>query len=386
MIVNNNLHIGGVQKALINLLWNIRGRYDVTLLLFYPAGECMAQIPPEVKVISADSDYRYLGMSGKDAQSVKDRLMRSIYAAITRLFGRKYAIFLMGFGQKQLEGYDAAVSYMHNSGEKVFYGGCNDFVLKHVAAKRKVTFLHCDYALSGADTPDNNRMYAGFDTIAACSEGCADTFRKVNPHLADRVLVVPNCHRFDQIRELAGAAPVNLCPDKINIVTVSRLGKEKSVERGLQAIARLGELKERIHYYIIGDGSEKTALLQTMEKENLWNCVTLCGQLENPYGYMQAADLLLIPSRSEAAPLVIGEAACLGTPVLSMKTSSAIEMIEQTGFGWVCENKEASMAASLEQLIRNPKLLSDTSEDLKQRDFQNDAAIALFATCIDGTV
>lgn len=35
LIVNNNMHIGGVQKSLLNLLTDIHGRYDVTLLLFY---------------------------------------------------------------------------------------------------------------------------------------------------------------------------------------------------------------------------------------------------------------------------------------------------------------------------------------------------------------
>ena len=34
LIVNNNMHIGGIQKALLNLLDEIKGKYDVTLLLF----------------------------------------------------------------------------------------------------------------------------------------------------------------------------------------------------------------------------------------------------------------------------------------------------------------------------------------------------------------
>ena len=48
--------------------------------------------------------------------------------------------------------------------------------------------------------------------------------------------------------------------------------------------------------------------------------------MDNPYGYIKAADLLLIPSYNEAAPLVIGEAAGLETPILSTETSSAKEM------------------------------------------------------------
>ena len=38
LIVNNNMHIGGVQRALVNLLKCIHGRYEITLLLFHPEG------------------------------------------------------------------------------------------------------------------------------------------------------------------------------------------------------------------------------------------------------------------------------------------------------------------------------------------------------------
>ena len=39
------MHIGGVQKSLVNLLGEIHSRYDVTLLLFYPGGGLMKDIP-----------------------------------------------------------------------------------------------------------------------------------------------------------------------------------------------------------------------------------------------------------------------------------------------------------------------------------------------------
>lgn len=383
LIVNNNLHIGGVQKALVSLLWNIRENYDITLLLLYPGGELMKELPPEVNVIAPDSGYRYLGMSRQDTITVKDRLGRSFYAAMTRVLGRKYSTMLMGIGQKKLGGYDAAIAYLHNAGDKAFLGGCCEFVLNHVSAKRKIAFLHCDYGLSGANTSYNNQLYARFDTIAACSQGCADSFVKVNPELADKVAVVPNCHRYDKIRALAEKAPVVMDPGKINLLTVARLGKEKSVERALAVIAGLGALKERMHYYIVGDGSGRARLLETLNREGLDSCVTLCGQLENPYGYMRAADLLLIPSRSEAAPLVIGEAACLGTPVLSMKTSSAEEMIAETGFGWVCENNEAAMIRILTDLLIEPEQLEKVSWKLKQLDLSNQNALKGFHKCLD---
>ncbi len=376
LIVNNNLCMGGVQKALVSLLWNIRSDADVTLLLFHKGGELMDELPPEVKVITVSSGYRYLGMPGSYAKTLSDKVGRSFYAAITRLFGRKYAVGLMGLRQKKLTGYDVAISYLHDSGDRVFYGGCNDFVLKYVQAKKKITFLHCDYTLCGAKTAQNAARYEQFDSIAACSRGCADAFISANPHLEEKVRVVRNCHRFRHIREQAEEAAVQLPEDTLNVVTVARLGREKGVERAVEAIAGLGADREKLHYYIIGDGILRPQLDELIEKEGLKDCVTLCGQMNNPYGYIRAADLLLIPSYSEAAPLVIGEAACLGTPVLSTKTSSAAEMLTDTGYGRVCENSVEGLTEALREWIRKP------SAPAEAQQISNDEALAQFYRCL----
>lgn len=377
------MHIGGVQKALVNLLWNIRGQYDITLLLFHCGGQLLRELPPEIQVVTPASAYRYLGMTRNDRLSGWDKLCRSFYAAITRLLGRKYAIALMALGQKKFSGYDAAISYFHNGASKAFYGGCNDFVLRHVTARKKITFLHGDYQLCGANTPENTKQYAQFDTIAACSQGCADSLLQVHPEMADRVEVVPNCHRFEDIVAKAAQTPVTLTEDKINLVTVARLGREKGVERAVHAIAGLGAAKEKLHFYVIGDGILKPLLQQIIQEKNLEDQVTLCGMLENPYGYIRAADLLLIPSYSEAAPLVIGEAASLGTPVLSTKTSSAEEMIRQKNLGWVCENTQEGIQKGLQALLDAPHILQDKKSEITQYKMDNTAAVRQFKQIIE---
>ena len=378
LIINNNMHIGGVQKALVSLLWNIREEYDITLLLFSPTGEYMADIPDSVRVVTPGSHFRFLGLTRMDRLNPVEKLLRTLYAALSRIFGRSTAVFLMGLGQKKLKGFDLAISYLHNSHDRAFYGGCNEFLLNHVQAEKKVAFLHCDFALCGGDTPRNRAQYARFDAIAACSQGCADAFLRCCPDLKDKVRVVPNCHRFDRLRELAEADGKELAAGRINLVTVARFGKEKGVERALRVIARLGSLRERVHYYLIGDGILKPEILRLIREEGLEETVTLCGMMSNPYGYVKAADLLLIPSYSEAAPLVIGEAASLGTPILSMATSSAREMILQPRFGWVCENEEDAMLASLTELLLEPKLLAQAKESLKEMKFGNERALARF--------
>lgn len=383
LIVNNNLHIGGVQRALVDLLGCIHDKYDITLLLFHPSGEFCDDIPEDVKVISPDSGYRFIGMTKYDAEThFIWKIIRGALAALTRIFGRKYAVSLMSLGQKTLSGYDAAISFLHNGNDKIFYGGCCDFVLKHTDAAKKIAFLHCDYENCGADTKENAKMYARFDLIAACSDGVGQSFARSVPALADKTVTVNNCHDFERIRTLANSARVELSAEHINILTVARLGREKGVSRGLKAVAALGELKNRVHYYIIGDGIERQMLEELIKRLDLEDTVTLCGELENPYGYMQAADLLLIPSLSEAAPLVIAEAACLGTPILSAETLSAKEMICESGFGWVCENTEEGMAELLRELICSSDIIKEKKCFLAGKEFDNNTAVAQFERII----
>ena len=288
----------------------------------------------------------------------------------------------MALGQKKLRGFDVAISYLHDGGDKVFYGGCNDFVLRHTDAKKKITFLHCDFALSGADTKKNAARYKKFDCIAACSQGCADAFTGKLPELKKKTVVVSNCQDYNSIWRKASKEDVELPKDRVNVLTVARFGKEKGVDRGVEAFVPIARSGQKFHYYIIGDGICRPVIEQAVVEGGLQEQVSLLGEMKDPYGYMQAADLLLIPSVSEAAPLVIGEAACLGLPVLSTCTSSAVEMIEDTGYGWVCDNDVAAMTEALQHLLDDPHLLLEKKTRMQNMKIDNQKAVEQIVSVI----
>ena len=162
-----------------------------------------------------------------------------------------------------------------------------------------------------------------------------------------------------------------LSDGKINVVIVARFGKEKGVERALQALVGLGRLKEKFHFHLVGDGDQRPVILQIIEEQDLFELVTLHGMTDNPYGYIKAADLLMIPSYSEAAPLVIGEAASLGTPILSTETSSAYEMLRESGYGWVCENSVEGMTKGLLHLVTETDAINEKKRYLAECEHNN---------------
>lgn len=382
LFVNNNLHTGGVQRALINLLWEIRGEYEISLLLFAPVGELMDQLPPEIELLTTDSSLKYWGIVSTDANTARKRLARSFWAICTKLLGRGAGFRLASFAQRRLGPYDVAISFLHSGPERSFYGGCNEFVLRCVQAERKYSFLHCDYEKISADSPYNRGIYQQFDAIAACSEGCKSAFLRVMPELAPLVWTVPNCQDYARIRRLSDQDPVSFPRGRLNLLSVSRLGREKGILRAVQAISELGSAAEGLSYTIIGDGAERSALLDLIEAHGLQQIVSYLGAKENPYPFMKAADCLLIPSFSEAAPMVIGEAAFLGTPILATETSSAQEMIEVPGYGLVCENSTEGIRDGVQMLLEHPEVLEQYRKNCRIGKYQNEFAHQCFSCLI----
>jgi len=62
---------------------------------------------------------------------------------------------------------------------------------------------------------------------------------------------------------------------------------------------------------------------------------------------MKNADLFLMTSYHEAAPMVIDEARALGLPILTTETTSAHDMVTDRHCGWVCENSQSAINTAL---------------------------------------
>ncbi len=383
LIVNNNLEIGGVQTSLINLLNEIQNFYDVTLLLFHDKKEYRNAIPENVKIIQTRSPFKYFGLSQKmTKRSPFLYSARAFWAILCKLFGRKFVTKLMSIFNKKVEGYDIAISFLHEHGQKVFYGGCNEFILNNVDTKKRITWLHCDFRLSGANNPKSCNLYREFDQIIACSDGCKQSFVQCLPDIADRVVSVRNCNNYKKIKELAGDG-FDYDKDAFNIVTVARLSQEKGIERAIEAVRVCIKQGYNVQYHIVGAGPMETVLKAQVKETGLENKVTFYGNQSNPYPYIKGASLFLLTSYHEAAPMVFEEAACLGVPVLATQTTSTEEMISQENAGFVCENSQESITRALLEILAEPSRLEMIARQLKEKQFSNKRAVEQFDKIIN---
>lgn len=378
LIVINNLETGGVQTSLLNLLKEIGELYDVSLVIFHYKDEYRQLVPKNVKVIRLNSPFKHFGMSAKDAEGHPFvYTARAFWVLMTRIFGRSFVIRLMALRQKKLCEYDVAISYLHEAPQTNFYGGCNEFVLKKVEAEKKITWLHCDFSLCGANTARSKAIYGRFDKIIACSIGCKNAFVKCLPELEGKCGVVRNCNDYSNIQLLAGEG-IKFDESVFNMVTAARLSEEKGIERALESIKICKEKGYKIKYHLIGSGQEEEYLKTLASQLGLDNDVIFYGNKQNPYVYMKNADLFLLTSYHEAAPMVFDEAACLEIPVLATKTTSTKEMIEDTGYGFVCENSQEGITQKLLELLNDTEKIRTAKKTLADADFNNKKALACF--------
>lgn len=385
VFVINNLGTGGVQSSLLNLLAELKGNFHITVLCFDERLKSSSNVLPlHINLLVPSSPFRYLGISQGELRGKTTKyLARAFWAFLTKLLGRSFVIRMMLPFQKKLGDYDCAISYLHEASQKSFYGGCNEFVLKKIKAKKKVTWLHCDFELCGANSKASEKIYQQFDEIVACSEGTKRAFLHCMPQFEDKCVAIRNCNDYENIRRLAGDG-IPYDKSEFNIVTVARLSKEKGIERAIEAVKRCVKKGYQLHYHIVGSGDQAVYLKKLTEDYGLENVITFYGNQSNPYPYMKNADLFLLPSYHEAAPMVFDEAACLGVPILATETTSTDEMITESGSGFVCENSQDGIADGLMKVLKNPDSLVEIKKSLQQRQFTNQDKINKVSEVING--
>jgi len=110
---------------------------------------------------------------------------------------------------------------------------------------------------------------------------------------------------------------------------VGALSHEKQVAAAIRALRSMPET----HLVVAGDGPERP-FLERLALDVAPGRVKFLGSVEDPRDVYAAADLLVLPSRSEGMPAVIIEAGLVGTATVASGVGAIPEMVDDdiTGF------------------------------------------------------
>lgn len=137
-----------------------------------------------------------------------------------------------------------------------------------------------------------------------------------------------------------------------NVVWVGSIIDRKRPELLLECAKAFPQLQ----FTMIGDGDMQDWVRQTIQKENLQN-VRLTGRIPNEqvYDYMQESDLLLMTSKFEGLPKVIGEGMFAGVPAIYINEAYTVDYIKDGENGFAVPNVEG-MKETVQKLLDDPAL------------------------------
>lgn len=175
----------------------------------------------------------------------------------------------------------------------------------------------------------------------------------------DRVHEIPNGVNADRIADGARAgrqavrAELGLDDDVPLILSLGRLSPEKGQDTALDAFAALDRPDARL--LLVGDGASREALEARCARRDLGGRVVFAGWRDDPWACLGAADVFLLPSRSEGLPLALLEAMAAGIPAVATRVGAVGEVLEDGACGLVIDPDDpASLATALREVLSDP--------------------------------
>ncbi len=352
LVILDAIGVGGVSTAFLNFISVLSENVNCDIFVFDDTTIDKNEIPVNVRILKHSTLFYLLGMP-QDKIKEKSKLLatlRLVFIVISKMINGRFAHNILFSFTRKIGVYDVVISYVQDVGWKTLARGCNDFALRKIDAKKKCAFIHCDYEQYGGYAPEQEEMYDGFDYIMSVSEGCKTSFIRCFPKLEQKVVTIENFINEEKIKKLSAQYTIKK-KQGINIVTVCRLSPEKGIDRMLRVFSRIVEDYSDFHWTVIGGGEKLDYYLEECNRYNLTGYVSFVGEKKNPYPYLLSADVFLLPSVHEAAPMVFGECAAFKVPVISTNTSSALELVENRNIGYVCDNTDEGLYDIVKKLL-----------------------------------
>ena len=148
---------------------------------------------------------------------------------------------------------------------------------------------------------------------------------------------------------------------QIHIVAIGRFVEKKGFDLLIQALARLpADLP--VHLTLVGDGQEKSALVELARQSNLAQRVQFTGWSNDVVAALDSADLFVLPSRDEPFGIVCLEAMARGVPIIATNTQGPSEFLDNS-LAWLVQRDDLdALTAGLEAAINNPEQATQKAE------------------------
>ncbi|MFT6813089.1 MAG: D-inositol-3-phosphate glycosyltransferase [Ilumatobacter sp.] len=215
------------------------------------------------------------------------------------------------------------------------------------------------------------------DSICVSCVEEEEQFRRLYGDPRGRIeIVAPGVeHAFFAPGDQAGARrAINVDPDVPFILFVGRIQALKGPDVAIRALASLGRPDAQLA--IVGGSSGRNGDVQASEAHALVDELGLHDQVHfiepKPHHILstwyRAADIVLVPSRSESFGLVALEAAACGVPVVASAVGGLLSLVDDGETGYLIEGrKPADYADAMRTILNDSELAASMGKAAVER-------------------
>jgi glycosyltransferase involved in cell wall biosynthesis len=212
------------------------------------------------------------------------------------------------------------------------------------------------------------RLYHALEWLG---ERNVDLYVAVAPEIRDRLLgrgvpaakiaLIPNAVEVDP--STIGGGPRDLrhaygLPAEIPVVSaVGRLVEAKAHDTLVDAVRILADAGRPVACLLVGEGHLRDALVGQIRRLGVGDLVRLVGFRDRTavLEIVNAADVFVMPSRTEGTPVALLEAAALGRPIVASRAGGIPTILDDGAEAWLVPPDEPrSLATAIGLVIDHP--------------------------------
>lgn len=376
LFVIPSLSTGGAEKSLVGLLkyWDLE-KYNVDVYTFSDRGEYADRVDERVNIISETSLYQTVYFKSVFSSVVALlskgkinlaflRILWALEPVLYRLCGKKCmrnSRFDWYFQKKSMlnlgKHYDIAIGYME--------GGPNYYVSDCVDADVKIGWIHTDYSKASPNVFLDSTRFETMKKVVTVSENSKKEILKLMPQLEDKLCVIPNVIDTEKIDRMVSETILEK-GSEYAICSVGRLVKLKGFDIAVDAAKILSDEGIDFRWYIVGSGEEEQNLRNQIKELGLEEKVMLTGSTQNPYSYMNMADVCVHLSEYEGRPLVVDEAQYLLKVMVASDIGAHRDLICDGETGFITERKPDKVAQRIKKVLLDENFTADIQRNLEK--------------------
>ena len=195
----------------------------------------------------------------------------------------------------------------------------------------------------------NSFLYRKVDRVASVSKVSEKDLLQHFPFLKGKTEVLPiGLEPKKQTKQ------ISLEPKSTkHIIHVGGFSFEKNHKGLLRIFSMVLEKKTNIHLHLVGDGPMRKEIEEEVRKLNLQNNITFYGFVNNPLSFIEAADVLVLPSIIEGLPGVLLEAMYCKKPVVAYNVGGISEIVNRETGVLIDKGDESSFYKAILQSLNS---------------------------------